>query len=146
MRKDIEFVGYPSSENTTTLPIFIDMSVSCGFPSPAADYTGQELNLNEYFVRNPASTYIVRASGDSMIDAGIHPGDLLIVDRAKEPRNGSIVLAYFDGQFTVKRFFIKNGQLELHPENANANYPIFIPTPEEECSIEGVIVGLGRRF
>lgn len=89
MRKDIEFVGYPSSENTTTLPIFIDMSVSCGFPSPAADYTGQELNLNEYFVRNPASTYIVRASGDSMIDAGIYPGDLLIVDRAKEPRNGS---------------------------------------------------------
>lgn len=126
---------------------FIDMSVPCGFPSPATDYAQTELNLNEFFVRYPASTFVVRAGGDSMRDAGIESGDILIVDRSKEPRNGDIVLAFFDGSFTVKRYFLMpDGVLELRPDNAEMNYPILRPSWEEGCSIEGVVIGLGRRF
>lgn len=126
---------------------FVDMSAPCGFPSPASDYAQEELDLNEFFVTHPAATFVVRAGGDSMRDAGIEPGDLLIVDRAKEPRNGDIVLAFYDGGFTVKRYFLMpDGGLELRPENADADYPILRPSWEEGCLIEGVITGLGRKF
>ncbi|EOW7322747.1 translesion error-prone DNA polymerase V autoproteolytic subunit [Escherichia coli] len=102
----------PSVEGAA-LPFFAE-PVAAGFPSPAAGYEANELNLHDYCVRRPAATYFLRVSGDSMRDARIHDGDVLVVDRAEEPRHGSIVIASIDNEFTVK-------QLQLRP------YPCLMP-------------------
>ena len=91
--------------------------MSCGFPSPADDYIEKKLDLNEYLIDKPAATFFVRVSGDSMIGAGIHPDDLLIVDRSKEPKNKCIVLAIVNGDFTVKRYMCRGGKIILKAEN-----------------------------
>jgi len=93
--------------------------VASGFPSPAADYIERPLDLNEHLIEHQAATFFVRSTGDSMIGAGIHPGDLLIVDRAVIATNDSIVLAVVDGEFTVKRLRQTPEKLWLQPENEN---------------------------
>lgn len=123
----------------------VEMTASCGFPSPAMDYRVDELDVASYFVREPAATYIVTARGDSMVDAGILDGDKLFVDRSLEPKNGDIVLAFYDGSFTVKRLVLKDGRPELHPENSSGKYSVLRPDPET-LSIEGVVVSCGRTF
>lgn len=89
------------------IPLFLDR-VPAGFPSPASDYMEKTLDLNELCIRQPAATYFVRAQGESMIEAGIFDGDVLVVDRSLTARHGDIVIAEFGGELTVKR-------LELHP-------------------------------
>ena len=79
-------------------------SVVAGFPSPAEQYLEPPLNLNELLVKRPAATYFVKVAGDSMIGAGIHDGDLLVVDRSLTPANGDVVIASVDGEFTVKTY------------------------------------------
>ena len=96
---------------------FFGCAVSCGFPSPADDYIEKKLDLNEYLIDKPSATFFVRVAGDSMIGVGIHPDDLLIVDRSKEPRNKSIVLAIVNGEFTVKRYICRNSKITLKAEN-----------------------------
>jgi DNA polymerase V len=98
------------------LPLFA-IPVKAGFPSPAEDYLEQNLDLNEYLIQHPAATFFVRVDGDSMIGAGIHKGDILIVDRALEPANGKIVIAVINGEFTVKRIRLAQGKVFLEPEN-----------------------------
>ena len=100
------------------IPLFT-ARVSAGFPSPADDFIDKALDLNEFLIEHPSATFFVRVEGTSMIDAGIHPGDVLIVDRAREPAPGSIVIAVLDGGFTVKRFQVKNGRSFLAAENAD---------------------------
>ncbi|MBA4697132.1 MAG: translesion error-prone DNA polymerase V autoproteolytic subunit [Legionella sp.] len=92
-------------------------SVKAGFPSPADEHIERHMDLNAYCVANPFSTFFVRASGDSMINAGIMEGDLLVVDRSLEPTHGKIVIAAIDGELTVKRLYYRNGIAELRPEN-----------------------------
>jgi len=92
--------------------------VSAGFPSPAEDYIDKSLDLNEYLIRHPAATFFVKVEGSSMINAGIHDGDLLIVDRAVEPADGRIVIAVINGEMTVKRIRKKGEMLYLVPENS----------------------------
>lgn len=125
---------------------FVDMGAQCGFPSPAFDYATQELSLNDYFFRHPDATYIVEARGDSMVDAGIQEGDILMIDRSLEARSGDIVLAVVNGEFTVKRLVIENGVTELRPENAAAGYPAIRPQEFDDFQIEGVLVGSGRKY
>ncbi|AMQ43058.1 UV protection and mutation protein [Aeromonas veronii] len=84
------------------LPLFLSPA-TCGFPSPAQDYIEQTIDLNQICIEHPAATFYVRASGHSMVNAGINDGDLLIVDRAIKASHGAIVLACLDGEFTVKR-------------------------------------------
>jgi len=84
------------------LPLFVT-GISAGFPSPADDYIDRKLDLNELLITHPAATFFVRVEGNSMINAGIHSGDILVVDRALEPNNNNVVLAVLDGEFTVKR-------------------------------------------
>ena len=91
--------------------------VAAGFPSPAEDYIEGKLDLNRHLIKHPAATFFVRVSGDSMIDAGIHPGDILIVDRSLEPADKKVVIAVIDGELTVKRIRIKKGRIYLMPEN-----------------------------
>jgi DNA polymerase V len=96
-------------------------TVAAGFPSPADDYIDVGIDLNEALIRHPSSTFFLRVSGDSMIGAGIHHGDLLVVDRSLEPRPPRIVVAVLDGAFTLKRLARQGGQLKL--EAANPAYP-----------------------
>ena len=125
---------------------FIDLTVQCGFPSPAADYAENDLSLNDYFVKNKDATFVIEARGDSMIDAGIYEGDILIIDRSIEPRRGDIVLAYLQGDLTLKKLEFADGKPELHPQNSSGNYPIIHPGEYDDFQIEGVLVGSGRKY
>ena len=118
-----------------TSPLF--GSVSAGFPSPASDYMESKLDLNEYLVKNQAATFIVKASGSSMIGAGISSEDLLIVDRSLSPRNKNIVIASIFGDLTVKKLIIKNQSFFLI--SANDEYPSIEVKEEMECFIWGVV-------
>ena len=122
-----------------TLSVFSAM-ISAGFPSPAADYEEGNLDLNKYLVKNPAATFFVRVSGDSMTGAGVHDGDLLIVDRSKEPVSGKVVIAVLDGELTVKRLRIQRGKYTLEPENDN--YPVLKITKDNEFEVWGVVTNV----
>ena len=115
------------------------MQAACGFPSPAEDYFREEdrLDLNEKLIQHPAATFIVQADcGGSMVDFGIHDGDYLIVDRAVSPRPGHIVVALWEGGFTVKRLACKQGQWIL--ESSAGYAPIVVPQ-EIALDIWGVV-------
>jgi DNA polymerase V len=111
--------------------------VAAGFPSPAEDYIQEELDLHKLVVRNQAATFFLRVSGDSMLGAGIHDGDLLVVDRSRNPESGKIVIAAWDGELTVKRLEIRNRRIFLIPDNPD--YPEFEVTDKEDAVIWGVV-------
>ena len=117
-------------------PMFLD-SVSAGFPSPATDYMENKLDLNEYLIKHPAATFIVKAKGPSMTDAGILSGDLLIVDRSITPKSNDIVIASIFGDLTVKKLQKKEKSLFLL--SANSDYPSIEVKEEMECFIWGVV-------
>jgi DNA polymerase V len=98
------------------MPLF-GGKVAAGFPSPADDYVDKTLDLNELLVQKPAATFFVRAQGESMLGAGIHPNDILVVDRSIEPTAGKIVICALNGELTVKRLASENGQWKLKAEN-----------------------------
>jgi len=106
------------------IPLFSD-AVAAGFPSPATDYCERKLDLNELCIQKPAATYFVRAQGDSMIDAGIFPGDVLVIDRSIDASHGDIVIAAVNGELTVKLLETKP-QTRLVPMNSQ-HAPIVIP-------------------
>ena len=118
------------------LPL-LHAQVSAGFPSPADDYTEQKLDLNKHLIKHPAATFFVRVEGDSMINAGIQSGDLLIVDRAMEVTNNVIVVAYVNGEFTVKRIAKKGNRQYLVPESPHYS-PLEI-TAEMDFTTWGVV-------
>ena len=117
-------------------PVFLD-KISAGFPSPATDYMENKLDLNEYLIKHPAATFIVKTSGSSMINADIYSGDLLIVDRSLTPRNNDIVIASIFGDLTVKK--IKKKKKLLFLVSANEAYPSIEIKEEMECFIWGVV-------
>ncbi len=117
---------------------FYSSRVSAGFPSPADDYQEDKLDLNTHLIKNPTSTFFVEVSGDSMIDAGIHPQDILVVDKSMKPAHGKIAIAFLNGEFTVKRLEYENEQLAyLRPENS-AYSPIPI-SAEDHIEIWGIV-------
>ncbi len=116
---------------------FYKESVPAGFPSPAEDFMDLDLNLQEYLVQHPSATFCVRAAGESMIKAGIHSGDVMVVDRALEAKNNNIVLAVLDGEFTVKRIQKKKEKLFLVPDN-DGFMPILV-TEEMNFCVWGVV-------
>jgi len=112
--------------------------IAAGFPSPAQDYIEDVLDLNELLIKHPAATYFVRVEGYSMINAGIFPEDILVVDRSLEPASNRIVIAVIDGELTVKRLFIdKQSIYYLLPENPDFK-PIRI-TEDMNFSVWGVV-------
>ena len=120
-------------------PLF-ESRVPAGFPSPAADYEEDRLDLNRYLIKHPAATFFVRAVGDSMIGAGIHCGDLLIVDRSLEPKDKSVVIAVIDGELTVKRIRIEKKKITLEPENKS--YSIRRITEDTDFQVWGVVTNV----
>ena len=118
--------------------------ISAGFPSPANDYIEDGLDLNDYLVRNKASTFLFSVKGDSMIGASIEEGDKVIVDRALTPRHDDIVVAVVDGEYTLKRFYRFMGCVELRPENPAYSPIVF--HDGSELVVWGVVVGVVRRY
>ena len=121
------------------LPLFVG-KVAAGFPSPADDYVEKNLDLNELLVQKPAATFFVRAQGESMLGAGIHPNDILVVDRSIEPAPGRIVICALDGELTVKRLERDNEQWQLKAENPA--YPDIVIYDELDMVIWGVVTNV----
>ena len=118
---------------------------SCaGFPSPAEQYLEPPLDLNELLIKRPAATYFVRVEGDSMIGAGIHEGDLLVVDRSLRPANGDVIIASVDGDFTVKTY--RKDKDGIHLEPANNAYPVITIKSGQQLDYFGKVTACIHRF
>lgn len=124
--------------------VLLSHRISAGFPSPAADFTEESLDLNEYLVRNKPATFMFTVKGDSMIGASIEEGDKVVVDRAQPPKHGDIVVAVVDGEYTIKRLVKRMGRIELRPENPAYSPIIF--HDDTELLVWGVVVGVVRRY
>ncbi|WP_288224673.1 LexA family transcriptional regulator [uncultured Prochlorococcus sp.] len=129
--------SFDSTTKRFRIPLLND-SVSAGFPSPADDYTEENIDLNEHLISNPFSTFFLRVKGESMINAGIKDKDLIIVDKSLIAKPGDIVIAMIDGEFTIKRLSIKNDELYLKAENHN--YPDFSFKDHIDVQIWGVVI------
>lgn len=114
-------------------------AVHAGFPSVAQDYFSGDFSFDQNIIVHPDSTFIIHVAGDSMTGAGIFDGDLLVVDRSLEPREGDIVIAILDDELLVKRLARRRGRTMLRAENPA--YPDFIPQEGEELVIWGVVIG-----
>ena len=139
METKVEIVYKPDRSTKRRQPIFI-ATVPAGFPSPAADYEEGKLDLNRHLIRNPAATFLVRVPGDSMLKAGIHNGDLLVVDRSIEPKDKNVVIAVVNGELTVKRIRIRKNKLTLEAENGN--YQSREINEEMEFEVWGVVTNV----
>lgn len=116
--------------------------VQAGFPSPAEEALIDTISLDEYLVRKPTASFLLKVSGDSMIDAGIHPGDLVIIERGLTPKSGDIVLAEVDQEWTLKYYRKRGTTIALVP--ANRRYPVI--TPKGELRISGILKAVMRRY
>lgn len=132
-----------STESTIELPLY-EIGVKAGFPSPAEDFPESRVDLNKALIRNPESTFLCRVDGDSMKDIGIFDGDLLVVDKSIEPRNGKVAICYIDGEFTLKNIKIEKGHCWLVPANKSYN-PIQI-TEENEFMVWGIVTHVIKSF
>ena len=119
-------------------------AIPAGFPSPAADYIEDGIDLNEYLVRHASCSFLFRVKGDSMLYAGILDGDRVVVDRSITAQHDHIIVAVVDGEYTLKRLFSRHGRVELRPDNP-AYKPICLP-PGTELQVWGVVVGVARRY
>ena len=115
----------------------VEGTVWAGFPSPAADYRIKRQDLNDLMITHPAATFFWQVRGTSMIEAGISDGDLLVVNRALSPQHGDVVVAEVDGEFTVKHFFKKSGQVSLRA--ANPTFPPLLLKEGQTLTICGVV-------
>ncbi len=130
----VEKIGKSGEFEQLGTPIFSD-AVPAGFPSPATDYCERKLDLNELCIKKPAATYFVRAEGDSMIEAGIFPGDVIVVDRSIDAAHGDIVIASFNGELLIKKLET-SPTTRLVPMNSQ-HEPIVVPE-DTDLEIFGV--------
>jgi len=124
------------------LPLFLS-KIRAGFPSPADDHLDKTLDLNDLMISNPPATFFVKVEGDSMTGIGMFPGDLLVIDRSKEPADGKIIIAALDGELTVKRIKrLNNDTIRLDAENEN--YASITVSEEQDFKVWGVVTGVIR--
>jgi len=132
---------FKASTQISSPQVMYSTLVAAGLPSPTEDYSEGKIDLNDHLLENPESTFFVRVRGDSMIDVGIHPSDLLIVDRSLRPSSGRVIIAVINGELTVKRLIKKdNNKLYLMPENPN--YPTLEITEDMDFMIWGVVTNV----
>lgn len=132
----------PDAEAGTALP-FVTARVAAGFASPAADFMEDRIDLNRELCNNVLTTFYIRVSGNSMINAGIEDGDLLVVDRSLEPADGKIAICLIDGDFTVKRLKVEPDCMYLMPENRA--YPPIKVTEDNQFAIWGMVTYVIKR-
>jgi len=126
----------PDIENETALPLATS-NVSAGFPSPSEDHFTSKLDINKILIKNPAATFYARVSGVSMIDDGIDDGDILVIDKSVEPQDKCLAVCFIDGEFTLKRFFLKKDGALLMP--ANKDYKPIRITEDNHFIIWGIV-------
>ncbi len=135
-----------SSPNNVPVPFNIqgmevwelDARIQAGFPSPAEDLGGKRIDVLEKLIKHPQATYQMSVQGESMRDAGIFNGDVVLIDKAISPKNGQIVVAVVDGEFTIKRLAMRAGRIKLMA--ANPTFPDIVPKEGQEVVIWGVVV------
>jgi DNA polymerase V len=126
----------PDFENQLELP-YIASGIKAGFPSPAADFDESKISLDNVLVKNREATFYAKASGSSMIGAGINDGDILVIDRSIEPQNNKVAVCFIDGEFTIKRIQVEKECIYLMPENPKFN-PIKV-TDDNQLIIWGIV-------
>ena len=119
-------------------------SVCAGFPSPAEDLGAQRIDLTQVLVVHPQATYLLRASGQSMVEAGIFDKDIMVVDRAIKPRHNHIVVAVVDGDFTVKYLYMRADRIKL--KAANPTFPDIVPKEGQTIEVWGVVTATIKQF
>lgn len=124
--------------------LLLKNTVCAGFPSPAEDLGAQRIDLTTLLVTHTQATYFLKASGHSMVEAGIFDGDIMVVDRAIKPRHGHIVVAVVDGDFTVKRLYQRAGRVKLRA--ANVTFPEIVPKEGQTIEVWGVVTATIKRF
>lgn len=139
---DITFLPKADNPPSLNIPLYV-YPIAAGFPSPAEDYIDHPLDLHEHFIKHPASTFYARAIGDSMNKAGIFKDSIMAIDKSLEARDGDIVVAAVNNEFTVKRFNVKTGKITLCPESDNPSHkPIHLIEGDTDIIIWGVVVGV----
>ena len=128
---------YSIAPNDLTQCVYVESGISAGFPSPADDFSGEKLSLDEKLIKNKEATFYARVKGDSMINAGISDGDLLMVDRSLPVKHNDIAVCFLEQEFTVKRIHIANNQVSLFPENEN--YPVLKVSNLDDFVVWGVV-------
>lgn len=127
------------------LPLkYFEQGVSAGFPSPADDFLDLSIDLNKELIKHPSSTFYARVKGDSMQDMGISNGDLLVVDKSLEPKNGKVAVCFIDGEFTVKSIKIEKDTCWLIP--ANSKFKPIKVTSENDFLIWGIVIHVIKSF
>ena len=116
--------------------------IKAGFPTPAEEQLYETMSFDSFLIERPEKSFVLKVSGDSMIEAGIHPGDLVIIEKERHYKEGDVVVAYVDNEWTLKYFNRKNGQPCLVP--ANSKYPIIYP--QEELQIWGTVTSVIRKY
>ncbi|MBC8310722.1 MAG: translesion error-prone DNA polymerase V autoproteolytic subunit [Candidatus Marinimicrobia bacterium] len=118
--------------------------IMAGFPSPAEDFTELSISLDQALVTNPPATFMAYAEGESMIDIGIHHGDIIIIDRSLSAENGDIIVAFWNGEFLIKEYSKIDNQIKLIPHNSK--YPIIYINEDTDFQVWGVVVHSIRSF
>lgn len=139
---EIAQVKPDDGERMSGLQIF-ENRIQAGFPSPAQGEYADIIDLNRALITNPAATFCARVIGDSMVDAGINEGDLLIIDRSIQPHDGCVAVCFIDGEFTVKRLAVRDGSVSLTP--ANAAFPEISVSEENHFTVWGVVSFIVKR-
>ena len=140
--EEIKISEVKSEEKTSGLQFF-EGRVQAGFPSPAQGEYADTIDLNRALITNPSATFCARVIGNSMVDAGINEGDLLIIDRSLTPHNGSIAVCFIDGDFTVKRLSVREEGIFLTP--ANADFPEMAVPEDSNFQVWGVVSHIIKR-
>ena len=133
----------PLADTSLPLPLAAD-TVCAGFPSPAEDFAVKRIDLTQELITHPQATFLLRVSGESMREAGIFDGDMLVVNKALKPRHGQVVVAVIDGEFTVKYLYQRGGRVKL--KAANATYPDITPKDGQTLEVWGVVTASIKRF
>ena len=124
--------------------ILINAGISAGFPSPAGDFKQERISLDKELIKNKEATFFARVSGESMINAGLEDGDLIVIDRSLEPTNNKIAVCFIDGEFTVKRLQVKKNKIWLKPENTN--YKAIEVKEDNELIILGIVTNVIKKL
>lgn len=133
----------PDFSTSAELP-FVDGGLRAGFPSPADDFLEVKIDFNKEYIKNQDATFYAKVKGNSMKNAGIFDGDVLVIDRSLEPQNDKIAVCVIDGEFTVKRIKIEKGIVWLIPENEEFQ-PIKV-TSENEFIVWGIVTASIKKF
>ncbi len=137
MLKKKKLTFFSPDFNNQNNVLFYQQGIKAGFPSPAGDFDETKISLDQFLIKNKETTFYAKASGTSMIGAGIDDGDIIVIDRSLPAENGKIAVCYIDGDFTLKRIFISKNLIQLLPENKD--YQPIIITVENEFIVWGIV-------